>query len=289
MFIGYQARRDCEGRYAALKSTFDIFHRPFSLIDLGAGEGYFAERVVAEYQQTAAVLVEGESLYSGQLPWIKRHLSAYEINEYAKGEHFDVVLCLSMLHHVKDWRGFLQGVFALGEHIIIEYPTPADKRCFERPGVSEQYEFLSAMRYDRDLGKFTSFHGFRDGRQMVYFYNPKLCVSNDAFYYEREIRRPVRAKTTRISASLEYKKVGLGGDFVYGTNLFSYINLGGQFRDEIIAELPFRQHGDLKPWNYVLQSNLHAIPIDYEPWRGLDDERAYRELIHWLRNGGRLC
>lgn len=288
MFLGYQAKRDCVGRYEAIAPLLDQFERNFTLIDLGAGEGYFGTRVKKDYDATV-VLVEGQDLYKGPLMHIKRQLSAYEINEFAKGEHFDVVLCLSMLHHVPDWRGFLQGVFALGEHIFLEIPTPNDLRCFERPNVADQYEFLTRME-SKSLGTFESFHGYKDGRRMLYIHNPKYEVENTAFYYERDIKRPVTRRVHPVFSSFDDKRILKFGQWVpwqHGVNLFSYVNLGGVGLEQIELDKPARRHGDLKAWNYVVQDWV-AYPIDYDRKRTHDDQEGEATVLDWLRNGGRL-
>lgn len=51
----------CEERYQLIKQVLDQFNVPFSLLDLGAAQGYFSFRTAYDYPKSAVVMVESNN------------------------------------------------------------------------------------------------------------------------------------------------------------------------------------------------------------------------------------
>jgi len=109
--------RDCEGRYDAIVPYVPEGAR---VLDFGAFTGYFAHRL-ADQRNADCVAVSPEVLPHPNVTIVPRRLSVYGL--HALG-HFDVVLGLSVLHHLDPWQDYLTALLAAGDTVILETPHP---------------------------------------------------------------------------------------------------------------------------------------------------------------------
>lgn len=139
-----QGVRDCASRYEALKQVLDKYERPFMLLDIGASQGYFALRIAHDYPHATCVMIEGNyhdrwriadqlqdicrlNTDLDNIIFLKKKISAAELQRLGECEHFDVVLCFNVIHHVKhEWQKMIIALFSLGDNIIIETPPAND-------------------------------------------------------------------------------------------------------------------------------------------------------------------
>lgn len=122
MPMGYQAvwkdgrevrpgQRDCAGRYEAIRRELHRFHG-FSVLDVGAYEGYFSIRLAEEFgARCVAVddyrgLPEAELKTSdgGRVLFVRQR---FERDDLDRLSGYEVTLLLSVLHHVPWWREML--------------------------------------------------------------------------------------------------------------------------------------------------------------------------------------
>lgn len=282
----YQHIRGVSDRYAAMKPVLRRFTRPFSLLDIGANAGAFSLATRIDFPNCHPVLIEKEDIPSG-LPRIHARVAADDLLELGISEHFDVVLLLSVLHHIEDWREFLRGVFSLGTHVIIEYPMPSDTEARHQDRMLEQYEVLSKSM-QTPLGIFPGYNNSGE-RQLSLFHWPKPFIHTGSFYGKMKREVPHKKKAHEVLDGYNLKFVQ-DRPFIPGINLWSFLHLGGAYppRHMLADRLPFpdRFHGDIRPWNYILNCDgLHLIDYggkDYHP----NDRVAYEETRNWILNGG---
>lgn len=123
-----------ELRYEALKPILSTFDRPFTVLDLGANNGYFSLRILRDFD-AVCVVVDGTERLSdicslntetNRLIHLQKYFTKHDLQALAAREHFDVVLALNVLHHVDDWSAWVQKLFQLGDEVIIETPSEND-------------------------------------------------------------------------------------------------------------------------------------------------------------------
>src|SRR5437868_8612780 len=51
----------CEPRYKIFKKVLDSCKRPFTVLDLGAAQGYFSFRIAQDYLQSSCVMIEANN------------------------------------------------------------------------------------------------------------------------------------------------------------------------------------------------------------------------------------
>lgn len=285
MHEDYQERRGVRNRYAAIRPVLERWQRPFSLIDIGANAGGFSRHAMKDFRRCTAVLVEKEDIPTGLIT-INAKLGAHQLHEFGLSEHFDVVLALSVLHHMDDWKACLEAIWRLGTHVIIEYPTLSDIKARHFDRIVDQYKYLVGLP-QQPLGEFDGYDG--GTRNMSLFYRPKSAIYSGAFYGNMKREVPHKHKPHEVVNGYFAKTIH-GRRWINGINLWSFLQLGGgtPTRQEIAAMLPFQKgHGDIRPWNYILNyAGLHLIdpagPKAYHP----DDEKAYAETVYWILNGG---
>jgi hypothetical protein len=154
--------RDCEGRFGLIAATLPA--EPFTLLDFGAYTGYFATRITDQFAATATAVDDFAGLgaaASDRVTVIGRRLDAGGLRALPR---HDVVLALSVLHHIADWRAALALLHACRSHLIVEVCHPSEKwmrRAASRRAVAAQYKTVKSLPGARLLG--TSPRVGRDG------------------------------------------------------------------------------------------------------------------------------
>ncbi len=139
-------RRDCAGRYEAIKTALEAeLGRGFTVADIGGWDGYFAVRL-AEDLGCDAANVDRRDI---KLP-CHRKLDVTAATVADIGFH-EALLCLSVLHHMEDWREVYAGLKGQCLLLAIEvcHPdettgplSPVMRQTAHR--IAEQYEAVSA-------------------------------------------------------------------------------------------------------------------------------------------------
>jgi len=112
--------RDCEGRYQAIVPYVAQGAR---VLDFGAFTGYFAHRL-ADERDARCVAVSPEILPHPKVETIRGRMDVDGIR--ALGQ-FDVVLALSVLHHLEPWEDYLDALVKAGTTVIVEVPNPDER------------------------------------------------------------------------------------------------------------------------------------------------------------------
>lgn len=155
--------RDCEGRYGLIAATLPAAAR-FTVLDVGAYTGYFATRIVEDFEATATAVDDYDGLAaasSDKVSIVPRRLSAHELRALPR---HDVTVALSVLHHMKDWREALPLLLACRSHAVLEICDPRERwmrRAAARRQVAEQHQVVSSLPGAELLG--TSPRTGRDG------------------------------------------------------------------------------------------------------------------------------
>lgn len=147
--------RDCGGRYDAIAAQLD--GRGFSVLDLGAYAGYFSIRLAHEFDAQVTAVDDYPTLTERCRGWsnitvIGRRLTATDIDELGR---FDVVLALSVLHHMADWPNTLDVLAANSGRLFVETPDPAEtlpKAVAHCPELAAAVEALGGEPIARTCG-----------------------------------------------------------------------------------------------------------------------------------------
>jgi len=278
-------QRPCAERYEVIRELAAKYTRPFSVFDFGCNSGYFGFRLAQEFDCTVVMVdnkqwMEGliEQNKPGKIVWIDAHPTAESLYHLSLSESFDIVLALSVLHHMDEHFMAFAALEFLADHIFIEVPGRGDKKsrnyeshCVPMLDFIEEYEdltliaefdshvsnvkrpmyyhrntpFLKKQRVDADLS----------GASMSGNYDIEADYNDKVITITRKLNKPdgQLVRTTERRA------------FIPGINLHNFRLLGGGWPK---AGTVFDVLGDVgriddkEPWNYILDGkNLHAIDV----------------------------
>ena len=277
--------RECEARYGIIKNFLAKFDRPFSVFELGANLGYFSLKIARDFEAVCfcvegaysewlhAVLMENnnKAIYG-----LQATMSLGDLQALAQVEHFDVVLALSVVHHIDAPLGDIIATLRdLADYVIIELPTETNACGGAR--------LLEAMNYDmssfKKLGEGQSHLG-GDPRPIFVIDGRSAALSRPYLGASRELDGVTLSSD--ISDAIFTKK-GVSRKFIPGMNAHTFFYYGG-FYPKITADLSAMEdlgiaepHGDLTWWNVILsQSGPIAIDGAREgEYHGFDDNLQF--------------
>lgn len=144
-----RGRRDCAGRYESIRETLEReLGTGFTVADVGGWDGYFPVRLSEDLGAAAENI---DSRRSNLRCHRQLRVTADTVDKV--GYH-DAILCLSVLHHMPDWREVYEGLKAQCRVLIIEVchtdeaagDSPVMKLTGER--IAPVFEAVSADAED---------------------------------------------------------------------------------------------------------------------------------------------
>lgn len=140
-----KGNRECAARYAVIRKFCAQFNRPFTVCDIGANMCYFGLRLTEDFPQCSVVAFEFdhfelraahlEKAGANRILLLNRKLRLADLDILSAHHHFDVVLALSVLHHVPgSFDAWLAGLRRLGQTVIAEFAIDDSRRVATRPG-----------------------------------------------------------------------------------------------------------------------------------------------------------
>lgn len=151
---GSKGYRECARRYDLVKGICQQYNdKFFSVCDIGANLCYFGLRLTEEFPRcfvtafefNPVVLKQAAPLVkdSTRLHLINRKLTLAGARALAGGNHFNLVLAMSVLHHCtgpsRDW---IEALCALGDNVVIEYAQEDSTRVARIPDIPNDAKVL---------------------------------------------------------------------------------------------------------------------------------------------------
>lgn len=134
--------RECSERYSIIRKFCYSLPHKFTVIDIGANMSYFGIRLIEDFNCNVLAFEfhqyeQREKIISQQktnnLLYLKRKVSLDDIKLISTFSHFNLVLALSVLHHVpgsiKEW---IKELRLLGDNLIVEAAGSDSKRTATR-------------------------------------------------------------------------------------------------------------------------------------------------------------
>lgn len=290
--------RPCDDRYAIIRDVVRPYTRQITVWDLGANLGYFGCRLAHDFEAVSVMVEQRKALVdlcrANALPttiamtWT---LSVADLTELAASEYADVVLALNVLHHIEDWRGALAAIRSLGESVILETPGRGDTGS---ANYQRSQDILDALDGAEVLGWSQSHVTPGIRRPLFRLTQPKVSVTSGYAYGGRvRARGPHPAREHVIASSLSEKTItfndGESRSWVPGMNLWNWLQLGGswplksstQQATVRAANTLTTPHGDLRPWNVILQGQDVQL-IDVGHRTSCEDATGLTETIQWI-------
>jgi len=275
-------------RYQLISRILNQYQRPFTLLDLGASQGYYSIKAASDYN-CVAVMLEGDNQHypmSGkQLLAICKanntlnnliHLNAaidpHSIKRLSECECFDVVLALNIIHWFPEiWKQLIESIIECGNNIIIEVPPIHDAQDSRNCKIREDIHNYLRVRKATELGQVKR-HTSNTSSTMY-------LVSNNKSFLKRKtwLMPEIKQQSSRIESSFTEKVLVKQTDncalssrheWVAGINLITYLMLNGQHpcRSRLSIELETlakaERHDDWTANNMIVNGNSLVL-IDW--------------------------
>jgi len=267
--------RQCADRFELIRNFCAQYQRPFTVLDLGCNLGYFSLRLAETFDCT---VVAAEGIYGDwteevmrengktRVILLKKIFTLADLRTLAAVEHFDVVLALSVVHHLDGtFDESLEVLRSLGDHLIMELPFE-ENAC--GPAIVQQAATaqLPAEAQFMGLGKS---HLAEGERPFYSLSRPKTQLLKSYLGTPRTgLRLTVHSSFTEKRAEFANKSETRA--WHRGINLQTYLWFNGAYpaRHEIAQmvqahDLGGATHRDIQPWNVLLQGDEVQF-IDYD-------------------------
>ncbi len=185
----------CELRYKIIKDIITPItsRRVMTLLDLGAAQGYFSFRLLYDFDLVSIMIENGQSAleatseeainflkelcrynqYRGNIILLNATLSPQTLYEFARHEHVDIILALSIIHHIYDWKNFIDALVQIGDVVIVEIPLP---------GIGDLSEMIG-LNHLEEIHRYIQLIGGQYITQISRYYKDQMS----AFYTIRSI------------------------------------------------------------------------------------------------------
>jgi hypothetical protein len=289
-----------EERHDILSSFLSLYKRPFTLLDIGASQGYYALRAAREFD-CVSVMLEGNNrhypLIGRQLGDIcrantDRHNIIFlntpiipdDLEQMASCEALDVILAFNILHWFPDdWKQLITALTQLGDNVLIETP-PLEKGLDELNTVTRR-DILSYMSACGAKQVGTVKRHTSNVMSPVYLLsNPKRVLQRKTWLMPREGVEHIHIESTFERKKL-IKQPTTGHDMVStdwapGINLLTYLMCNGQHpsRKRLACELDrlshYSAHDDWTANNMIVQGNKLVL-VDWPQANSADKDGRY--------------
>lgn len=278
--------RRCSDRWGMIRDYAAQFKRPFTVLDIGANLGYFSLRLAEEFDCT---VVSVEGIYGN---WIKRvyeenendrvillqHvMSLDELKRLGEVEHFDLVLALSVAHHLGPWEKTQSVLRSLGDHIIIEMatePNACNGQFVAQSSIPEDAKILGEAQ--------THLGGTR----------PVFVLEGDAASIDKSyLGTPEDDIDIEIRSTFDEKVAVQRGEereWYRGINLRTFKSMWGSYpsKEKIVEMLKEERerfagiHGDLMTHNIILQGDgVKFIDAQDSRRATYDDDKTFSAVV----------
>lgn len=292
--------RECEDRYKIMKKFCeDNFDRPFTCVDIGANLGYFSIRLAEDFPDSVFVMIESPQFY---LDWLNdilldnaldnvillgQHTTQRKLAKLAEVEHFDLVLAMSVVHHINgNINQTVELVKNLGTHTIIEMPVERNA-CGQNKVQLIDWDMFSD---DQILGYGKS-HLQGDSRPIYHLTNDRNTLERPFLgALSRMINKTMEIDYTKSYKFAVHKEKNRKMPWIEGINLWTFRNANGiyphDWREELMELMEDMKdqnidHGDIRPWNIIIGKGLTMIDFNDDRRLKYDDKKSIQIMLDW--------
>lgn len=280
--------RECALRYEAIRPLLNAYKRPFTVLDIGASQGYFSFRLTTEFPHATAVMIEGnyndswhiaDSLLKlcikntklNNIIFLQKRITIEDLRKLAQTEHFDVVMAFNIIHHFgKKWKEAADAIFGLGDHILVETPPSHDKVFAQNKHIKELETYINnkhgtvlvqTPRHTDPTALASLIHcpgTKRTINRKHWFFGTLADGENIKYEIVSDFNQKIFIKT-KLDTIIQRP-------WHRGINFITFKALNGVWPNTTtvlnnILTHKHLQHSDLLPWNFIIEGEK-LTPID---------------------------
>ena len=152
-----EGARPSEERYLKIAKFCENYKRPFSVLDIGAAEGYFTHRLASEFDGTFTAVEADESRClldvckknnNDKVFLLQKRFNLETLKRIAEVHYFDVILALNIIHHFDEpFQEVLDVIMSMCSYCLFEHPDEEeDKKTINFHRLKT--EKLNLSKYD---------------------------------------------------------------------------------------------------------------------------------------------
>lgn len=254
----------CDIRYQIINNFLNKYDRPFTVLDIGASQGYYTFKAATEYPKSVFIMIEsnnrhyplvGQQLFElckannllNNIILLNKVVKVEDLKMLSECEHFDVILALNIIHWFDDsWKEITDTILNMGNHIIIETPpqeTIINSKNNQLRKEIEEYLLNKKAQIIGEVPRHTS-----DTKSKIYL------ISKNKSHLQRKtwLLPPLKEKNYLIEADFKRKKL---------TKKVDYPENSYQTSDWIpgINLITFKMYHGIYPTSEMLKNLLHTI------------------------------
>lgn len=291
-----------EKRYEVIKKTLDLYERPFTMLDLGAAQGYHSLKAAWQYPQSVFVMIEGNnSVYRmagdqllsickandrlHNIIHLNKSLYIDDLAQMGKCEHFDVVLALNVIHWLgNDWKNAIKALLTLGDNIIIETP-PAQQSAKTKDIITYLYSIGAEL-----IAEVPRHTDAKNKAPMFLLKSTKSQTLTQSTWFSRKGPYEIISDFKHKKLKKKDKGIDLTTDWLPGINFITFKMYQGEYpsvqtlKNEI-ESLKNVPHNDWAPNNIIVQGNKLAL-IDHNSSffaQAASKPTTYQRLFYMLK------
>jgi hypothetical protein len=296
--------QDGEARFAILDQVLQQYKRPFTMLDIGASQGYYSFKAAQKYPQSVFVMIEGnnqhypligtqlldlckENTALNNIVLLNKAIELADLQRLGECEHFGVVVVFNIIHWFDDWKTVTDAILNLGKNIIIETPP-------QEPQLPQELNTKRQQIIDYLIAQGAQTLGYVK-RHTSNTQSPIFWIQTNKHYLERKtwLSKQKLEQTHEVLSDFNkkelHKKVSYPPDtyqttpWIPGINLLTFKMYNGTYPEpatlkEAVRKLPTNNHNDWIANNMIVAGNqLHMIDSD-DPTHapgGLDSGRRF--------------
>lgn len=304
--------RYLEERFERVNRIFSRYKRPFTVLDVGAAQGYFSFRGAEIYPESVFVMLEGSnSVYpviSKQLAsicelnsifsniiWLDRPIIVGELQQLSFCEHVDVVLLLNILHWFpENWQTLLESMQRMSHVTIIELP-PLEE---ELPPAHRElrvkiHSYLSKVADEIWEGvprhtnpSVKTIYYILENKEPFHFQTTSIVHTpkqdrKHCLYFDYDSKILIKQDLSAPAARIENK-------WLPGINLITYLAVNGAvpLRKEVVDLIPINtHHRDWMPNNMVVQGKKIVLIDTDDPKNEPGESGGYTLYSPKIKSG----
>jgi hypothetical protein len=286
--------RECESRYLVIQSIAKKYKRPFTVLDIGANQGYFTIRLAEEFPNCTVVAIEpadeceleDKVSHLNNVIVLKKSFSIEELQKLSQCEYFDLILCMSVIHCFDtklSFQDLTEIIKSMGSNIILELPI-------EQKALQEKHQEMLDLidSLGPPLASFVSHVDSNLNRPMFLL---KGTPQKDRVT-RYDTSHPFHGKITSSFKSLKVQFFDKeeNRDWIPGINLWTYLRLNGTFPIKenlvsLVKQIDWQYHKDVRPWNVIVSGNKLSIIDNNNPLNEkLENSKEVHDLLLFLEN-----
>lgn len=319
-----QGERNGLPSYQVIKKVLNQYKRPFTVLDIGAAQGFFSFMIAHDYKATC-VMVEGDYDYQNHtsklldlcqqntslsnIIFLKKLVSFDFLKNLSDCEHFDVTLALNFVHHSGlNWKKTIDLLVEMGDNLILENP-PSDELAMSKEENEKRAKIDLYMQKlgAAVIGEVERFNPSLSKSKIWWLHKTKIYLKRRHVYWpppeyikyvDDGKRHLIKSSYTKKELIKKINSTEIKCPWINGINLVTFLTFNGIYpsRNLILQEIDKLKSAQVRDWGlanmiisgkqlHLIDKNDFAYQADYQNLANfIESNLTLNSEIYWQLN-----